>query len=129
MMGAMTTQSLWFALLGIAVIVNGLLAGASLHQSIEQLPARHRIGMRAYLAYSRASHMDNGRFWLIPLGIVGPVLSVAAAIWALTRKLPSRAVPSSIRRWPCGSQYSLNTSCRQYQLGTHAMAARLAKSS
>jgi hypothetical protein len=85
----MTTQSLWFAVLGIAVIVNGLLAGASLDQSIEQLPARHRIGMRAYLAYSRASHMANGRFWLIPLGIVGPVLSVAAAIWPLARKLPA----------------------------------------
>jgi hypothetical protein len=85
----MTPQSLWLALLGIAVIVNGLLAGASLDQSIEQLPARHRIGMRAYLTYSRASHMANGRFWLIPLGIVGPVLSVAAAIWALARKLPA----------------------------------------
>src|SRR6266496_1832792 len=87
----MTGQNLWFVLLGIAVTVNGLLAGASLDQSIEQLPARHRIGMRAYRAYSQASHMANGRFWLIPLGIGGAVLTLAAAIWALTLNLPVRS--------------------------------------
>jgi hypothetical protein len=76
----MTGQDLWFVLLGIATTVNGLLAGASLDQSIEQLPARHRIGMRAYRAYSQASHMANGRFWLIPLGIGGAALTLAAAI-------------------------------------------------
>jgi hypothetical protein len=70
--------------------VNGLLAGASLDQSIEQLPARHRIGVQAYLAYSRRSHMANGRFWLIPLGIIGPVLSLAAAIWGFARNLPAQ---------------------------------------
>src|SRR6266540_1759246 len=85
----MTRQDLWFVLLGIATTVNGLLAGASLDQSIEQLPARHRIGMRAYRAYSQASHMANGRFWLIPLGIGGAVLTLAAAIWALTLNLPA----------------------------------------
>ena len=90
----MRGETLWLVLLGIAVIVNGLLAGASLDQSIEQLPARHRIGVQAYLAYSRASHMANGRFWLIPLGIIGPVLSFAAAPWGLTRNLPAeQSVP------------------------------------
>jgi len=68
----------------LAAAVNGLLAGASLDQSIEQLPARHRIGVRAYSDYSRASHLANGRFWLIPLGIGGPALTVAAAIVAMT---------------------------------------------
>jgi len=81
-------------LLAIATVVNGLLAGASLDQSIEQLPARHRIGVRAYLAYSHASHMANGRFWLIPLGIAGPFLSIVAAIWAKTLILSSnRSLP------------------------------------
>jgi hypothetical protein len=90
----MTVQALWFVLLAIAVTVNGLLAGASLDQSIEQLPARHRIGMRAYRAYSQASHMANGRFWLIPLGIGGAVLTLAAAIWALTLNLSTgRSLP------------------------------------
>jgi len=86
----MTRQALWFVLLGIAVMVNGLLAGASLDQSIEQLPARHRIGMRAYRAYSQASHMANGRFWLILLGIGGAALTFAAAISAVTLNLGTR---------------------------------------
>jgi len=81
-------------LLVVAALVNGLLAGASLDQSIEQLPARQRIGVRAYLAYSRASHMANGRFWLVPLGIAGPVLSIAAAVWATILGLPeNRSLP------------------------------------
>src|SRR3982750_4672840 len=90
----MTGQYLWFVLLAIAVTVNGLLAGASLDQSIEQLPARHRIGARAYRAYSQASHMANGRFWLIPLGNGGAGLTLAAAIWALWLDLaPRGALP------------------------------------
>jgi hypothetical protein len=71
-----------------AVVVNGLLAGASLDQSIEQLPARHRIGPRAYSAYSRASHRANGRFWLVPLGLGGPLLTVGAAAMAGRSRLP-----------------------------------------
>jgi hypothetical protein len=70
------------AMLAAATMVDGLLAGASLDQSVEQLPARHRIGVRAYHAYTQASHMANGRYWLIPLGIGGPVLRIAAAAWA-----------------------------------------------
>ena len=68
-------------LLAAATTVDGLLAGASVDQSIDQLPARHRIGVRAYHAYTQAWHMSSGRFWLIPLGIVGPVLRVTAALW------------------------------------------------
>ena len=79
----------WFILLAIAATVNGLLAGASLDQSIEQLPARHRIGVRAYSAYSRASHLANGRFWLIPLGIGGALLTIAAAVWDWRLHLPN----------------------------------------
>jgi hypothetical protein len=90
----MTERSVWLALLAITVIVDGLLAGASLDQSIEQLPARHRIGVRAYSAFSRASHASNGRFWLIPLGVGSAVLSVAVALWALQFDLPAaRAFP------------------------------------
>jgi len=62
-----------------AAVANGLLAGASLDQSIEQLPARHQIGPRAYSVYSRASHRANGRFWLVLLGIGGPLLTIGAA--------------------------------------------------
>jgi hypothetical protein len=88
----MTEHTGWLLLLSVATVVNGLLAGASLDESIEQLPARHRIGVRAYSAYSRASHVANGRFWLIPLGIGAPVLTLSAAIWARMLSLPSAAL-------------------------------------
>jgi hypothetical protein len=102
-------QAFWFGLLGIAATVHGLLAGASLDQSIEQLPARRRIGVRAYLAFSQASHMTNGRFWLIPLGIGGPVLSLVAAGWALALDLPAgRAVPVYLSA-VCGIMNVLST--------------------
>lgn len=81
-------------LLAAATIVDGLLAGASVDQSVEQLPARHRIGVRAYHAYTQASHMANGRFWLIPLGIVGPILRVAAIFWVYHLRLAEGAVLS-----------------------------------
>jgi hypothetical protein len=44
--------------------------------------------VHAYLAYSQNSHMANGRFWLIPLGIGGAALTIAAALRAATLNLP-----------------------------------------
>jgi hypothetical protein len=41
-----------------AVAVGGLLA--SLDQAIRQLPARRRVGARAFSAYSRAADLGNG---------------------------------------------------------------------
>lgn len=84
----------WLSLVAVAAVVDGLLAGASLDQSIEQLPARHRIGVRAYSAYSRASHLANGRFWLVPLGLGGAAITIAAAIWAAVLDLQRD------RAWP-----------------------------
>lgn len=81
-------------LLVLATSVDGLLAGASLDQSIKQLPARHRIGVRAFSAYSRASDQGNGFFWYVPLGIGGAVLTIAVAIWTLGLHLPpGRSIP------------------------------------
>ena len=75
-------------LVGLATSIDGLLAGASLDQSIKQLPARHRIGMRAFSAYSRASDQGNGFFWYVPLGIGGALLTIAVAVWTLALRLP-----------------------------------------
>jgi hypothetical protein len=77
----------WLILLALATAVDGLLAGASLDQSIKQLPARHRIGMRAFSAYSRASDQANGLLWYVPLGAGGALLTLAAAISALALSL------------------------------------------
>ena len=57
------TQTLTIALLVAATAADGLLAGASLDQSIKQLPARHRMGVIAFSAYSRASDLGPGIIW------------------------------------------------------------------
>ena len=63
-----------------AAAVNGILAGASLDQSIKQLPARHRMGVVAYSVYSRASDLGNGIAWYAFLGIGGALLAIVAAV-------------------------------------------------
>jgi hypothetical protein len=75
-------SNLLFLLVIGAVIANGLLTGASLDQSIKQLPARHRIGLVAFSAYSRAADLGNGIAFYAILGISAALLSIAAAITA-----------------------------------------------
>src|SRR5262245_21740696 len=96
-------------LLATATVVDGLLAGASVDQSVEQLPARHRIGVLAYQRYSQASHMANGRFWLIPLGIGGPVLRALAAIRMRSLDLPSRRAAPVYVAGALGVAHALST--------------------
>jgi hypothetical protein len=76
------------ALLVLAAVVDGLLAGASLDQSITQLPARHRIGVRAFSAYGRAADLANGVWWYALLGLGGALLTLAAAGAAIALGLP-----------------------------------------
>lgn len=71
------------ALLIAATAADGLLAGASLDQSIKQLPARHRMGVVAFSVYSRSSDLGPGIIWYAILGIGAAVLTVAAAAAAL----------------------------------------------
>jgi len=59
---------------------SGMLAGASLDQSIKQLPARRRIGVLAYAAYVRAADLSNGVIWYALLGIGSALLSLIAGI-------------------------------------------------
>jgi hypothetical protein len=80
--GNLKMSTLLFVLVIGAVIANGLLAGASLDQSIKQLPARHRIGVIAFSAYSRASDLGNGIAFYAILGISAALLCIAAAITA-----------------------------------------------
>jgi hypothetical protein len=66
-----------------AVVANGILVGASLDQSIKQLPARRRIGIAAFSAYSRAADLANGRFWYGGLGAATALLTLSASIVGL----------------------------------------------
>src|SRR5918997_1199851 len=71
-----------------ATATDGLLAGASLDQSIKQLPARHKIGPVAYSEYSRASDLGPGILWYGILGVGAAVLTIAAAVSALVQGVP-----------------------------------------
>jgi hypothetical protein len=73
----MTTTPL--VLLLAAAGANGLLAGASLDQSIKQLPARHRIGVLAFARYSQAADLANGVAWYAVLGVGAALLTLIAA--------------------------------------------------
>jgi hypothetical protein len=65
--------------------LNGIVAGASLDQSIKQLPERRRIGALAYSTCSRASDLGNGIAWYASIGIGAVVVTIAAALVAFAR--------------------------------------------
>jgi cytochrome bd-type quinol oxidase subunit 2 len=74
-----------------AVIVNALVVGASLDQSIKQLPARRRIGPIAYSVYSRVADLANGVVWYAGLGIGAALITLGAAGIGLATAGASRA--------------------------------------
>ncbi len=78
-----------FVLILAATAADGLLAGASLDQSIKELPARHKIGLVAYSEYSRASDLGPGILWYGILGVGAAVLTIAAAVAAFFEGVPS----------------------------------------
>jgi hypothetical protein len=80
-------------LLLAAAGANGLLTGASLDQSVKQLPARRRIGALEFSRYSQAADLSNGVPWYAALGIGTAVLTLAAALAGLVAQ-PTR--PSGI---------------------------------
>jgi hypothetical protein len=77
-----------FVLIVAATAASGLLTGASLDQSIKQLPVRHKIGPVAYSQYSRASDLGPGILWYAILGVGAAVLTTAAAVAAFFQGVP-----------------------------------------
>ena len=63
-----------------AVVVATMGATASLDQLIKQVPARHRIGVVAYSAYSRAADFHTGIPYYVPIILGWLVLMPAAAV-------------------------------------------------
>ena len=81
-------------LLIAAVAFNGVLSGASLDQSIKQLPARRRMGVLAFSAYSRAADLGNGIAWYAIIGVGAALFTIAAAVGAYLQAAPGLvAVP------------------------------------
>jgi hypothetical protein len=62
--------------LALATAINGLLAGLNADTALVKLPARKRIGARAYAAFARGNDLGNGL-------IVYPLLGVGAALLTL----------------------------------------------
>ena len=86
-----------FALVLAATAADRILAGASLDQSIKQLPTRHQLGLVAYSAYSRAADLGPGIVWYVTLGVGAAVLTLAAAVAGLRRGVaPVRATPLKV---------------------------------
>src|SRR5215217_8784872 len=83
-------MNITFVLIFAATLFIGLLAGASLDQSIKQLPARRRIGLTAYSQYSRASDLGNGILFYGILGVTAALLNIAAAIAAYLQNIPAQ---------------------------------------
>jgi Domain of unknown function (DUF1772) len=81
------------ALVLAATAADGLLAGASLDQSIKQLPARRRIGAVDYSAYSRAADLGNGIAFYGIFGVGAAALTVAAAVSAHRHEPRSHRTP------------------------------------
>lgn len=67
-------------LIAVATAADGVLTGASLDQSIKQLPARHKLGAVAFSAYSQAADLGPGVVWYATLGVGAALLTIAAAV-------------------------------------------------
>lgn len=64
----------------IALSFTGFLCGASLDQSIKQLPARQRIGIKAFSEYAKAADLKNGVIWYGIIGVGAAITSIVTAL-------------------------------------------------
>lgn len=73
----------------LAMALTGILCGASLDQSIKQLPARHIIGVKAFSTYAKAADLKNGVFWYAMLGVSSALASITCAVLAYVHHSPT----------------------------------------
>jgi len=64
--------------------VNGLLAGLNTDTALVKLPARRRIGSRAYAAFARGNDLGKGLIVYPLLGIGAALLTLLATAFAYT---------------------------------------------
>jgi hypothetical protein len=60
-----------------AVVFNGMLGGASLEATLVKLPARKRIGARAYAVFARGNDLGNG-LWVYQESVLAQKLDTFA---------------------------------------------------
>jgi hypothetical protein len=75
-----------------AVLLDGILAGASLDKTFIQLPAFQGVGPRGWAAFSRKADLGTrGLFWYPGLAIGGTVVSFIAALKGRSERLSPAA--------------------------------------
>jgi hypothetical protein len=82
------TFNLTFSLILAATVLTGLLAGISLDKAIVQLPARHRMGVIGFAAFSRANDLGAGLIVYPVLGIGAALLTIIAALAVFFQGVP-----------------------------------------
>jgi hypothetical protein len=80
--------SVAFWLLLFSASTGGLLAGMALDKSFVQLPSRKRIGIAAYVEYSRAADLGAGLLWYPMLGVGAALFAIAGALAVILQHLP-----------------------------------------
>ena len=73
-------MNLAFWVLAVAVVANGLIAGASFDVATVKLPTRRRIGSVAYANFARGNDLGNGLIVYPAAGIVAALLVFGATI-------------------------------------------------
>jgi hypothetical protein len=73
-------------LIALAAAINGLLAGLNVDTALVKLPARKRIGARAYATFARGNDLGNGRVVYSLLGVGAALLTLLAAALAYAER-------------------------------------------
>lgn len=120
-------------LIAAATALDGVATGASLDQTIKQLPARHRIGVVAFSAYNRAADRGTGGLVLYAgVGSCGLVLALVVAAVAFFQQMsPVHAVLIYLTTgfWVLHMLITLTRAAptllsqRRYEKDEHALAA------
>jgi hypothetical protein len=64
----------------LATLLSGLMAGIALDKWVVQLPARKKIGAKAFAEYFRASDLGPGIYLYPIIGLAAPMLTILAAV-------------------------------------------------
>jgi hypothetical protein len=86
-------MNLMLFLLVLATATNGLLAGLNVDTALVKLPARRRIGVRAYAIFARGNDLGNGLVVYPLLGIGAVLLTVLATAIAFISHARGEVVP------------------------------------
>jgi hypothetical protein len=77
------------ALIVVATVLNGIVAGFSFDGALVKLPTRRRIGAVAYATFARGNDLGNG-LWVYPTTAIGAaLLTVAATVVAAVERQPA----------------------------------------